>query len=340
MLYQRHTPVLTAELIDLFQPKSTDILLDATIGTGGHAAAYLATSAPGGQVVGLDADAKAIASAQHYLSAYQDRVTLLTANFANLKDSLLGGGILTSAANHPSVVPTGAPADQNVNPSLVIKKAPKGLFTHILFDLGIGSHQLGYEAAGFSFQSDGPLDMRFGSNQLPDSAFSSINYLTKRLGHSPTAQELLDHLTVAELTLLIKTLGEEKFAGRIAQAIKRHVPATTQTLAALISSAVPASYEHGRIHPATRTFQALRLAVNRELEALVQALPQATNLLAPEGIIAVISFHSLEDRIVKQFFRRSLPAINKKPLRPSAAEIKSNPRARTAKLRAAKKPPG
>jgi 16S rRNA (cytosine1402-N4)-methyltransferase len=162
------------------------------------------------------------------------------------------------------------------------------------------------------------------------------------LGHYPTAAELIAHQSDLELRHIIQTLGEERYAGRIAQALKRQHPATTEELADTVRQAVPKSYEHGRIDPATRTFQALRLAVNRELEALSQALPQAADLLVDNGTLAVISFHSLEDRIVKQYLRQSsLNVLTKKPLVAGTEEINCNPRSRTAKLRAAiKKPPG
>lgn len=341
MLYHQHLPVLTAEIIDLFRPAPTDTLLDATIGTGGHALAYLAASGPNGKVIGLDTDAKAVAAARHYLVEYHDRVTLLTANFAFLKDSLMGGGILGQEATSPSVAQSMETDGQNALPGVSNQNTSKGLFTHILFDLGIGSHQLDDPTAGFSFQSDGPLNMRFGTGeQLPDSSFQCVNYVTQRLGHLPTAYELIARLSVPELTLIIRTLGEEKYAGRIAEAIKSHLPATTHELSGTVAQAVPAHYEHGRINPATRTFQALRLAVNRELEAIAQALPQAVDLLSENGTIAVISFHSLEDRIVKQFFRQSsLSLVTKKPITAAADEIKRNPRSRTAKLRAARKQP-
>ena len=341
MLYHQHIPVLTAEIIDLFRPTPADSLLDATIGTGGHALAYLAASKPGGTVVGLDTDAKAITAAQHYLAAYQDRVTLLTANFAFLKDSLMGGGILVSVASNPSAARSVEPEDQSAPRSKVKRSTSDCLFTHILFDLGIGSHQLDDPTAGFSFQSDGPLNMKFSTGErLPASSFQCVNYVTQRLGHLPTAYELIARLSVPELTLIIRTLGEEKYAGRIAQAIKRHLPATTQGLSAIIAQTVPVHYEHGRINPATRTFQALRLAVNRELESLAVALPQAADLLTGNGTLAVISFHSLEDRIVKQYFHQSaLSLVTKKPITATPDEIKSNPRSRTAKLRAARKKP-
>ena len=340
MLYRPHVPVLTDVIIDLFRPASRDSLLDATLGTGGHTKAYLMASEPGGTVVGLDSDPRAIAAAQHYLFNYLDRVKFINTNFAFLKDSIVGGGILTSAGGN--VISTGLKPVLKGQAAIAPNNTSNSLFTHILFDLGLGSHQLDDPAAGFSFQSDGPLNMKFGADSpLPDSSFQAVNYATQRLGHHPNAYELISQLSVPELTLLLHTLGEERYAGRIAQAIKRRIPATTHELAATVQQAVPASYEHGRINPATRTFQALRLAVNRELEALAVALPQAADLLQANGTIAVISFHSLEDRIIKQFFRQSkLSVVTKKPLTATPEEIKRNPRARTAKLRAARKTPG
>ncbi len=310
-----HTPVLVEEVLDLFQPKQNDTLLDATLGTGGHAAAYL-SAATGTKVVGLDADPLAIKRARENLKRFTDGVTYVNANFANLQDSLTGGGILP----------------------------PK--FSHIIFDLGVGSHQLSDARRGFSFQEKGPLDMRYGEQRdLPASSIKPVNDLTSRLGHCPNVVELIMGLRKEQLAEVIRSYGQERFAGRIARSIKSAspFPHTAAGLASLIAMAVPSNYERGRIHPATRTFQALRLAVNRELEALTAALPQAASLLKPRGVLAVISFHSLEDRVVKHFMRgeRRLEVMTPKPGRASGEEIAGNPRARSAKLRAAlKKTPG
>lgn len=205
----------------------------------------------------------------------------------------------------------------------------------VLFDLGLSSMQLEAAERGFSFRVDGPLDMRFDPRQ------------------KMTAADLVNKLPVDELADILRRYGEERRARRIAQAIAAHRPiATTGELAALVERVVG---RRGRIHPATRTFQALRIAVNDELSALAKALPQAVELLAPGGRLAVISYHSLEDRLVKQFFRResrdcicppevpvctcghraTLGIVTKKPIRPSVEEVERNPRSRSAKLRIA-----
>ncbi len=209
----------------------------------------------------------------------------------------------------------------------------------ILIDLGLSSRQLDAEERGFSFLAPGPLDMRFDT-----------------LEETPTAAELLDSQSEEELRILFKTYGEEPHANRIARAIvkQRAVESitTTQDLAQLVESVVPRRPQQ-RIHPATRVFQALRIAVNRELEELEEFLPVAVEVLAPQGRLAVISFHSLEDRIVKKFFRKEsvdcicppelpecrcdhrsqLQILTKKPITASPEEIQTNPRARSAKLR-------
>lgn len=314
-----HTPVLVQEVLALFKTQNGDMLLDTTLGNGGHAAAYL-KAAPDTKVVGLDADPLAIIQAKKNLKQFGNRVTYINANFANLNDALTGGGIVAS---------DGIPSQ----------------FSHILFDLGVGTHQLSDPGRGFSFRGDGPLIMRYGkSDRLPKSYIAGINQLTQRIGHFPDVIELIMGLTADQLTELISFYGEERHARRIAQAFKKmpQPPAKAAGLAQAIVQAVPARYERGRLHPATRTFQALRLAINRELEALACALPQAINLLEPAGILAVVSFHSLEDRIVKQFFRdraqaRQLRLVTKKPLRARNEEVSKNPRSRSAKLRAAAK---
>lgn len=196
----------------------------------------------------------------------------------------------------------------------------------ILFDLGVSSYQLDTPERGFSFAADGPLDMRLDPTQ------------------GPTAAELVNRLSERELAGIVFQYGEEHAARRIARAIverRRSQPfQSTADLAAVVARAVGG--RHGRIHPATRTFQALRIAVNHELDRLAAALPQAVALLVLGGKLAVISFHSLEDRIVKQFLRAEaageaprLAIITKKPVVASAAEVAANPRARSAKLRVA-----
>lgn len=310
-----HTPVLVEEILAHWQPNNGDYLLDATLGTGGHTKAFLEATAPGGKVVGLDADPHAIKQAQKQLSKYGTRVSYINANFANLKNSIMGGGIVQ-------------------NPPM---------FSHILFDLGLGSHQLADPERGFSFQSQSSLNMRYGNmDNLPDSQFDFINKLTRRLNGYPEVSDLIKYLYEDQLADVIYIYGEERYSRRIARAIKQSSEPLTSpdTLARLIAAKV--QRRRSRIHPATRTFQALRLAVNRELEALTVALPQALDLLKDNGFIAVISFHSLEDRIVKHYFRESakagrLDVITKKPQQAGEKEVKDNPRSKSAKLRVAQK---
>ena len=192
----------------------------------------------------------------------------------------------------------------------------------VLFDLGLSSFQLDDPERGFAFRTEGPLDMRLDP------------------GSGEPAVVLVNQLRERELTELIRELGEERWAARIAEFVVRRRPLrTTRDLAEAVEAAVPRGAWPKRIHPATRTFQALRIAVNDELGSLERALPAASALLKPQGRLAVISFHSLEDRIVKRFITadRSLKKINPFPLYPSAAEIGRNPRARSARLRGAQK---
>lgn len=320
-----HIPVLVEEILAHFKPKNTDTLLDATLGLGGHAKAFLI--AGGAQVVGFDADQAALAEAKRRLQEFGSQVTYVHDNFANIQKAL---------TEHSS----------------------GQTFTHVLFDLGIGSHQLSDEARGFSFQGAGPLTMLYGTpSELPDSSIEEVNVLTRRLGRYPDVIDIIQLLSPDALAHLIRTYGEERFAGRIARVIHEQAKTITdaQELADLIKKAVPGRYEHGRIHPATRTFQALRIAVNRELEVISSALPQALDILVPGGMLAVISFHSLEDRIVKHFFKDKakvcvcppeqlkctcerkpkVTIVTKRPIEATEEEIKQNPRSRSAKLRIA-----
>jgi 16S rRNA (cytosine1402-N4)-methyltransferase len=245
----------------------------------------------------------AVALAGEQLAEFGKRVTLVQGNFAGLEEIASGHGF--------------CPVDG------------------ILLDLGLSSLQLEAAGRGFSFQLDGPLDMRFDPSQ-PTTAADLVNTLSR--------QELAD---------ILSRYGEERQARRIARAIVAERPInTTGELAALVERTVG---RRGRIHPATQTFQALRIAVNEELECLAEALPQALGLLMPGGRLTIISFHSLEDRLVKEFFRReardclcppevpictcdhraTLGIVTKKPIRPSAEEVAANPRSRSAKLRIA-----
>lgn len=300
-----HEPVLLEEVLAALAPRSGGRYIDGTIGSGGHARAVLDHSAPDGRLLGIDLDPIAVAQARRALAEYGDRLVLLQGNFAAI-------GEIAQQYNF-------APVDG------------------ILFDLGLSSLQLEAPERGFSFQVDGPLDMRFDPQ------------------HGPSACDLVNGLPESELADIIYRYGEERRARRIARAIVEARPLrTTGELAHLVARIVKRS---GGIHPATRTFQALRIAVNRELENLERALPAAVDLLAEGGILAVISFHSLEDRIVKRFFVEQakgcvcppqlpvcacgreprLRILTRKPIRPSAAEVERNPRSRSARLRVARR---
>jgi len=329
MTAPEHIPVLTAELLSIWQAAEGDRLLDATLGLGGHARAFLEATATG-TVFGIDADPAAAQEAKQRLASFGERVTYCIADFNHLKDSVHGGGILDQQG-----------------------------FTHVLFDLGLGSHQLADPKRGFSFASDGPLQMRYrADSDPPASSMKALRDLERRLQRLPDAIDIIRGLSADDLSHLIRVYGEERYARRIAAALKENLQTgTARETADVVRSAVPAFYERGRIDPATRTFQALRIAVNRDLEALSAALPQAFDVLLPGGTLSVISFHSLEDRIVKQFMRamtavcicppeqpqctctRSPRAelVARRPIRPSPSEILHNPRARSAKLRALRK---
>ena len=288
-----HTPVLPEETIEALAVQPGGRYIDCTLGGGGHAAAILEHSSPGGQLMGIDADPEAMKAAKSRLEAYSGSTVLVNQNFINLK------AICTKYHFSP---------------------------VHgILFDLGLSSIQLNGNGRGFSFRHDGPLDMRLNP-------------------HQPiTAADIVNTLSETELTRLIKTFGEESRGGRIAHFIVRQRPIkTTFELAEIVEQATGG--RRGRIHPATRTFLALRIAVNQELDNLKSALEQAAGLLGLGGRLVVISYHSLEDRIVKQFTRQEasgenprLKLINKKVITPSLAEMQFNPRSRSAKLRAAER---
>ncbi|MCG3210643.1 MAG: Ribosomal RNA small subunit methyltransferase H [Anaerolineae bacterium] len=298
-----HQPVLLSETIHALQPRSGGVYIDGTVGAGGHAAAILAASAPAGQLHGFDQDQQALELAEQNLAEFGSRVNLYHANFKQLP--------------HIARLYHLPPADG------------------ILLDLGVSSMQFDQPERGFSFQFDGPLDMRMDPS------------------HGQTAADLVNSLPEEELANLIYKYGEETHSRRIARAIIKARPLhRTVELANVVSGAVRIK-GRPKIHPATRTFQALRIAVNNELTVLEQVLPQALALLKPKGRLAVISFHSLEDRIVKQYFKQEsqdcicppeqlfctcqhkaiINIITKKPITPSLAEIERNSRARSAKLR-------
>jgi len=308
-----HLPVLVDEVIEMLAPIPGSLHIDATLGAGGHTERILEAASPDGRLLGIDADAAAIARVEARLRArFGDRLVLRQANFRDLA--------------------TVAPA------------AGFGAVDGCLFDLGLSSYQLADRERGFGFRAGGPLDMRFDpSRGVP-------------------ASELLASLDTAELTALFRRYGEEPKAPRIARAIvdaRRVAPvATAEELAALVQGVVPPNpRQPRRTHPATRVFQALRIAVNEELDALMAGLASALDLLRPGGRIVVLSYHSLEDRIVKRFFQAerrgcvcppALPVcvcgrnprlrlVTQPSMTPSATEIAANPRARSARLRAAER---
>ncbi len=301
-----HAPVMVKEAMELLNPRAHKKYLDGTIGSGGHTAQLLMLSAPDGEVLGLDWDEAAILAVQQQLGGFEDRLILRRANFTEAKE--------------------------------LLKEISWRKVDGILLDLGISSHHIDSPERGFSFQSEAHLDMRMDRRQSLD------------------AYRVVNTFSVSELERILREYGEEPKARRIAFAIdaerKRKAIATTKDLAEIVKRVVRRST--GRIHPATRTFQALRIAVNRELENLKEFLTDAYDLLLSKGRMVVISFHSLEDRLVKTAFRKWVrsclcpPAaiicqcgwsqkallLTSKPLRPTVEEIRVNPRARSAKLRA------
>jgi 16S rRNA (cytosine1402-N4)-methyltransferase len=296
----RHIPVMPKEVLSWLIQEGSRIYLDCTVGHSGHAEQVLETSSPGSRLIGLDRDATAIAASRNRLARFGDRVLLLHGHFMDLKQHLTASGI--------------------------------GQVDGILFDLGVSSLQLEEPARGFSFQVDGPLDMRMDQSM------------------SGTAADLVNRWPEPQLADAIFQFGEERFSRRIARAIvrarERRPLATTRELVSVIEGAVPANYRRGRIHCATRTFQAIRIAVNQELECLEPALRDAAEALSPSGRLCVISFHSLEDRIVKHTLRALsskndpvLMVLTKKPQIPTREESDVNPRSRSAKLRVAQRVP-
>jgi 16S rRNA (cytosine1402-N4)-methyltransferase len=298
MEVSQHIPVMAEEVLFWLVREDCRIYLDCTVGYSGHAEKILEASGPDSRLIGFDRDAVAIAASREKLARFGDRVLLIHGHFMDLKQHLNIGGI--------------------------------GQADGILFDLGVSSPQLEEPARGFSFQGDGPLDMRMDQSM------------------SGTAADLVNRWPEAQLADAIFQFGEERFSRRIARAIvharERHPLATTKELVSVVEGAVPANYRHGRIHCATRTFQAIRIAVNQELDCLDSALRDAVDVLSPGGRLCVISFHSLEDRIVKHTLRAlsskddpALIVLTKKPQVPAREESTRNPRSRSAKLRAAQR---
>lgn len=303
-----HVPVLCAQVVAHLAPTSPGLLVDLTVGAGGHAAALL-EAAPAFTLLGLDRDPEALRLAERRLEPHRDRVELVCRPFADLPQLLAERGAVRPAA--------------------------------VLADLGCSSMQLDRPERGFSFQEDGPLDMRMG-------------------GHGPTAADVVNGASPEELMRILWELGEERRSRAIARALlarRARAPLTTTGELARVVVEVLGPSRRGRVHPATRTFMALRLHVNDELGQLERVLEPSLRALRPGGRMAVISFHSLEDRIVKHTMRRlashcvcppDLPACvcGHRPLvrlvtpragRPDPAELETNPRARSARLRVAER---
>ncbi|GLI35992.1 16S rRNA (cytosine(1402)-N(4))-methyltransferase RsmH [Desulforhabdus amnigena] len=306
-----HVPVMLKEVMDVLNCRAGGVYVDGTVGGGGYARAILEASAPDGILLALDWDSDAIDRVRGRLASYGNRLILEKASFADLPD--------------------------------VLRRLGFGPVDGVVVDLGVSSFQLDDPARGFSFQQNGPLDMRMDRN-LPR-----------------TAADLVNELSESELADLIFHFGEERWSRRIARAIvmrrKESRFASTGELAQLVAAVVPKSKDTGRIHPATRTFQALRLAVNRELETLRRFLSNVLDVVKPGGRVCVVSFHSLEDRIVKEYFREwakscrcplnvvpcrcegrpLVKILTRKVQRPGLEEMETNPRARSARLRALEK---
>ncbi len=286
-----HLPVLATEVLAAFAelplPPGGEppLLLDATLGGGGHSALLLEAH-PQLRLIGLDRDPTARAAAAERLAPFGDRVTIVATSFGDY--------------------------------------TPSGPLLGVLADLGVSSPQLDVAARGFSFRADGPIDMRMN----PEAG--------------ETAAQLIDRLEESELADLIYAYGEERLSRRIARRLVAERPwsgRSSADLAYVIGGCFPPPARRGRLHPATRTFQALRIAVNDELGQLDRLLQRAPDWLLPGGLLAVISFHSLEDRRVKQAFLADerLERITRRPLVAEAAEAEANPRSRSAKLRLARR---
>jgi len=290
-----HIPVLQKEVLEFLSPKADENFIDATIGGGGHAFEILKHTAPNGKLLGIDVNLAAIEDLKEKIKNEEIKNRLIL--------------ICGNFSNLQNIV-----RDFNFN-------SVRG----VLADLGFSSGELETSGRGFSFLRDEPLDMRYGKNEL-------------------TAEKIINNWSDQDLTKIFREYGEERFADKIAAAIVRDRKTkrieTTFELVRIIRQSTPYFYHRRRLHPATKVFQALRIAVNDELNNLNKFLPQVLDVLVSGGRLAIISFHSLEDRIVKNFLKEKkreglIEILTKKVTRPRHEEIAQNPRARSAKLRAA-----
>ncbi len=294
-----HKPVLLQEVILGLQIKPGEVLVDGTVGGGGHSEEVLRRFGKSVKIFAIDADSEAIIRAKKRLEKFDGDVTYLLGNFRNMDELLGRAGI------------------QQVD--------------KILLDIGMSSNQLEESGRGFSFRINEPLNMSFKKEHDNEDW---------------TAERIVNTWDEGSLRTIIKAYGEEKFAGRIAKAIVRTRDLspikTTTDLVNIILAATPKTYHRGRLHSATRTFQALRITVNDEIKALEEGIKNGFKILNVGGRLAVISFHSLEDRLVKNYFKllqanKVGERLTKKPITPKEGEIVENPRARSAKLRIIKK---
>ena len=302
---QGHRTVLLHEAIDALAIKPDDIVVDATLGAAGHAVVIATKLGNKGKFIGIDADKNAVERATKALEHFHTlEIHLIQENFRNLQNILHKLGL---------------PAQAGIS-----------TITKALFDLGWSGYQL-EEGRGFSFLKDEPLLMTYADNTGSEAL---------------TAKTIVNEWSEESLADIIYGWGEERYSRRIARKIVERRAAkpfeTSKELAELIKEAVPAKYRYGRLHPATRTFQALRIAVNDELGALKAGLNAAWSHLAPNGRVAVISFHSIEDREVKRTFadwekQGAGKRINRSPITPTTSEVAENPRSRSAKLRVIEK---
>lgn len=288
-----HKPVLLQEVLEMLEPKEGDVVLDGTLGGGGHASAIAQKIGPRGVFIGLDQDLDAVEMARANLSDLPPKVYTISQNFRKMDEVL---------------------------ERLRIKEVDK-----ILLDVGLSSDQLEHSNRGFSFQREEPLLMT----------------MQKNTPGGLTAREIVNHFDQETLETIIQNYGDERWAKKIARVIveargKKEISSTGE-LRRVIEDALP-RYQRSKIHPATKTFQALRIAVNDEYSALGEGLLKGWNALSENGRMAIISFHSLEDRLVKQFFREKKKSgegevLTKKPITPTLLERQENPRSRSAKLR-------
>lgn len=309
-MFTAHEPVMSKEVLDFLQPKKNQNFVDCTVGGAGHARAILQKTSPRGKLLGLDWDQQAVSRAMEILADFRDRVTLVKANYIDIKK--------------------------------VVYERKFNSIDGILLDLGLSSDQLQASGRGFSFQKSELLDMRFS------------------LENDLTAEKILNRWDKKELIKIFREFGEEKQANKIAQAVcqarKEQPIKTTLQLVELIIKNKKLD-KRRKIHPATQIFQALRIAVNNELENVKLGLQECLEVLEPGGRLAVITFHSLEDRIVKKYFQQEskdclcppeipecrcghkaqLKILTKKPVCPSDDEITKNFRSRSAKLRVIEK---